>query len=63
LTNDDEDKDINIIFHTEKTELLYGIENAMSRLTQVMLRVSNSKLISATTGEHVQLLSKVNVNR
>jgi hypothetical protein len=39
LTNDDEDKDI--IFHTEKTEVLYGIENAMSRLTQVMSRVRN----------------------
>jgi two-component system, OmpR family, sensor histidine kinase VicK len=39
LTNNDEDKDI--IFHTEKTEVLYGIENAMSRLTQVMSRVRN----------------------
>ena len=42
LTNDhDEDKDINISPHTETTEVLYGIENAMGRLTQVMSRVCN----------------------
>ncbi len=42
LTNDDdEDKGTNISFHTERTEVLYGIENAMSRLTQVMSRVHN----------------------
>jgi two-component system, OmpR family, sensor histidine kinase VicK len=42
LTNDDnEDKGTNISLHTERTEVLYGIENAMSRLTQVMSRVHN----------------------
>jgi hypothetical protein len=42
LTNDgDEDEDINISFPRERTEVLYGIENAMSRLTQTMSRVRN----------------------
>jgi two-component system, OmpR family, sensor histidine kinase VicK len=41
LTNDDEDKDISTILPRERTEVLYGIENAMSRLTQVMSRVHN----------------------
>jgi hypothetical protein len=42
LTNDDnEDKGTNISLHTERTEVLYGIENAMSRLTQVMSRIHN----------------------
>ena len=39
--NNDEDKYTSIISHTEKTEVLYGVEAAMSRLTQVMSRVSN----------------------
>src|SRR5919202_4425144 len=42
LTNDgNEDKGTNISLHIERTEVLYGIENAMSRLTQVMSRVHN----------------------
>jgi signal transduction histidine kinase len=39
LTNDDENRDT--ILNGEKTEVLYGIENAMGRLTQVMSRVSD----------------------
>ena len=38
LTNDDNE---DITLHTERTEVLYGIENAMSRLTQAMSRVHN----------------------
>jgi hypothetical protein len=43
LTNDDDDKDkaTSMSFPTERTEVLYGIENAMGRLTQVMSRVRN----------------------
>ena len=43
LTNgNDEAKDMTTIsFDTERTEVLYGVENAMSRLTQVMSRVRN----------------------
>ena len=42
LTNDeDEDEDINTSFPRERTEVLYGMENAMSRLTQAMSRVRN----------------------
>jgi two-component system, OmpR family, sensor histidine kinase VicK len=39
LTNEDEGKDTSTSLHTERTEVLYGIENAMSRLTQAMSRV------------------------
>ena len=42
MSNDhDEDKNISTSLHTERTEVLYGIENAMGRLTQVMSRVCN----------------------
>lgn len=43
LTNEnDEAQDMkNISFDTERTEVLYGVENAMNRLTQVMSRVCN----------------------
>jgi len=43
LTNEnDEAKDTKTIsFDTETTEVLYGVENAMSRLTQAMSRVCN----------------------
>ena len=43
LTNEnDEAKDTtSISFDTERTEVLYGIENAMSRLTQAMSKVRN----------------------
>ena len=41
LTNEnDEAKDTTISFDTERTEVLYGIENAMNRLTQVMSKVA-----------------------
>lgn len=41
-TENDEAKDTKTIsFDTERTEVLYGVENAMSRLTQVMSRVLN----------------------
>jgi hypothetical protein len=41
LTNPVEQKNDANISSVEKTEVLYGMENAMDRLTEVMLRVKN----------------------
>jgi signal transduction histidine kinase len=41
LTKDDEAKDTSTTSPIETTEVLYGIENSMSRLTQAMSRVRN----------------------